>query len=201
MSPRSPGPPPADPEVVMWTKLLRIPKKWKRFLLVLTVGLLAIGTTAWLTYPRKPKRNFAEEAKYQYMHCPECKHEVQFSANDIDKPCPGCYAEKGMVGTVESIKGKPAEQSRYGRLISVLLVETILLMGAVWFVLRPTEQGAVQYFRMRCPKCGQKLRYTEDHIGQAGACRKCKKVFIFPAESLPEEEGPNFDEEYEEVEG
>jgi ribosomal protein S27E len=174
-------------------------RNWKRFLIVLVLGLVVMGTTAWLTYPRKPKRSLAELSQYRYMHCPDCKHEGSFAQDALDKPCPVCGSEKGLVPTLESVKGK-AESSPYTKMTAALFVEVVVLMGAVWLVLRPRDRsGEAAYLRMRCPKCGQKLRYTEDHIGQAGACRKCKKVFVFPAESLPEEVGS--DEEYEEVEG
>lgn len=169
-----------------------------RLLIVLVVGLLVLGGTSWLTYPRKPKLSAA--ANHKYLHCEECPWEGTYTDADEDKPCPSCGSDKPLIPTVESTKETGSATNRFGRMTAILFVESIVLLGAIWFVLRPRDgDGHMKYLRMRCPKCGQKLRFTAKQIGQAGACSRCKRAFIFPAESLPDDEKPDEVEQCEDA--
>ncbi|HJZ54185.1 MAG TPA: hypothetical protein VKE74_04475, partial [Gemmataceae bacterium] len=66
--------------------------KWK-LLVVLAVGVIVLGATAWITYPRKPKRSLSELSNYRYLHCEECGHEFSYTLDGLDKPCPQCGSE------------------------------------------------------------------------------------------------------------
>jgi hypothetical protein len=172
-----------------------------RLVIVLAVGALILGATAWRTYPRKPKRSLAEFSQYRYMHCKKCAYETMYSPDDEGKDCPQCGSDLGMIPTVESVKAK-AGMSPFARMTAILFSELIVFMAAVWFVLRPrATDGEVAYRYMRCPHCTQKLRYHETQIGCLGACTRCKRALLFPEGSPGEKEldGIAGDEEAEEA--
>ena len=160
-----------------------------KLVLVLSAGAIGLGTTAWFTYPKKAKWSLASAAKYRFMHCQKCGHEVSYSGDDLEKACVQCESEKGFVPTVESVKAKGATTSPYWRMSSFLFVELVAWLGAIWLVLRKRrDPGAVVYLLTRCPKCSQRLRFAERQAGQPGACRRCKKAFLFPKDSPREED-------------
>jgi len=169
---------------------------------VLALGLLIVGFTVWKTYPRTSKRALPT-AQTKYMHCaePECMAESRYDLEGFDKPCPLCGSDKGMIPTDVSLKDMAAK-SKYGRLVSFVLPELVVLLTALWFVLRPRESSAENYRYMRCPNCAQKLRYREAQIGSLGACSRCKRAFRFPEGTTQEKDldGGVAAEEYSEVE-
>ncbi len=170
--------------------------------IIFTIGLLVMGLTAWKTYPRQ-KRSLAPPANAKYMHCPECMAETSFDESKLDSVCMACGQEKGFVATTESLKTMSAK-SPYGKMVAFLLPEVLVLLGALWYVLKPSEHAVGEVYRyMRCANCNQKLRYRETQVGQMGACSRCKRAFRFP-EGTPRErdlDGAGADEhEYEAAE-
>lgn len=154
---------------------------------VIALGVLLVGITIWRTHPGRQKRTSIDYAKAKYMHCPQCNAEVRYEDSKLDAECVQCGSTKGMVATEETIK-QQGTRSRYGRMIAFLMPEVCLFLTALWFVLRPRPDAGSNEFRyMRCAKCSQKLRYRTAQVGGAGACSRCKRVFVFP-EGVPREE-------------
>jgi hypothetical protein len=148
--------------------------------IVLVIGFLVIGITAWRTYPRAGKHRAAVPADAKFMHCPKCLNEMQYDPMAMDNECLLCGYDKGFEATVESIK-QTGTKNAYGRMLAFLLPEVVVLLGSLWFVLKPRAGGYQEEFRyMRCQNCGQKLRYRKAQVGQLGACSKCKRAFRFP---------------------
>jgi NAD-dependent SIR2 family protein deacetylase len=167
-----------------------------RLLLVLGLGLLVMGITAVMTYPpkaAKKKKSFDDEdaVEYKFMHCPKCHAELPFDKQTFADGCPQCQYPR-LEPTTESVNSVVSmEPSPYNRMAASIFVELVVLLGVVWFVLRPRRKdGVVVYFRMRCPKCNQKIRFNQAQAGRPGGCRKCKKMFLFPTESLVEDDEP-----------
>jgi hypothetical protein len=152
---------------------------------VLAVGLLVVGFTVWKTFPRKQKLSLDDYARAQYMHCPECNHESRYDPEAVDQACRQCGYDGGHVPTEKSLK-ESATRSPYGQLVAFLLPELVVLLTALWLVLRPRDGVADEFRHMRCPNCGQKLRYREAQVGSLGACSRCKRAFRFP-EGTPRE--------------
>jgi hypothetical protein len=146
--------------------------------IVLVVSLLVIGFTVWRTYPRTTKRSLLDP-NLKYMHCPECRTETRFDMADVDKPCKQCSYDQGLVATEESIKVS-SPRSGYGRMAAFLLPEMIVVLAALWLVLKPHAVHGESYRYMRCPNCGQKLRFRTAQIGLLGACTRCRKPLRFP---------------------
>jgi len=77
----------------------------------------------------------------------------------------------------------------YPKLIGFLLPEIVVLLVALYFVLKPREGNTQDIYRyMRCPNCTQKLRFRKVQVGSVGACSRCKKPFLFPEGTLRETE-------------
>jgi hypothetical protein len=171
--------------------------------IVLVAGLLVMGFTVWRTYPRISSNRSLLNPNLKYMHCPECRTETRFDVGDVDKPCKQCSYDKGLIATEESIRER-SPQSAYGRMVAFLLPEFILVMGALWFVLRPPPVRPDSYRYMRCPDCGQKLRFRVAQIDLLGACTRCRKPLRFPEGTTKEEDldgsPPQEDFEYEDEE-
>jgi ribosomal protein S27E len=157
----------------------------RKTLSVLAVGLLIMAATGYLAYPSQPK-SLADLSKAKFMHCPKCMREKMYTPAGIDIPC--AYCEKPLIATTESVTktgNKPA--SPYSQLTMLLLVEVVLLMGAIWYVTRKkTADVEEEYFYFNCPKCKQKIRYRQHQIGVTAQCRRCRKAFVYPEGSQEE---------------
>ena len=156
-----------------------------RAAIVLAVGLLIIGFTVWRTFPHIRKPSLLDPKKYKFMHCPECDAETRFDLDGVDKPCKECGYEKGLIPTEESLKIASAK-SPYGKMVAFVLPELILLLGALWFVLKPRAADLETFRFMRCPNCSQKLRYRSTQVGNLGACSRCRKPLRFPEGEIEE---------------
>jgi hypothetical protein len=153
---------------------------WWRAGIVLGVGLIIIGVTAWKTFPRRSRQSMIDPSTAKYMHCPECMAESRCDPNALDKDCLYCGADKGMIPTVESVKTSQTK-SAYGKLVGFVLPEMLVLLAAFYYVIRPGADTGEEKFRFtRCPYCSQKLRYREAQIDNLGACSQCKRAFRFP---------------------
>jgi hypothetical protein len=162
-----------------------------RAAIVLTIGIVVIGITAWKTYPRKAKATTIPAGEAKFMHCPDCDMEQPFDPKWLDAPCAACGSEKGWVLTRESITTASENNTSTGaraRMIAFLLPEVVVMLGALWLVLRKrTYEQKEEYRYMRCPQCNGKLRYRAVQVGLLGACSKCKKPLRFP-EGTPREQ-------------
>ena len=106
------------------------------------------------------------------------------------------------IATEESIKKKGTGPGPYPKLIGFLLPEIVVLLVALYFVLKPREGNTQDIYRyMRCPNCTQKLRFRKVQVGSVGACSRCKKPFLFPEGTLRETEldGAHKHEEFTEA--
>lgn len=158
---------------------MKLSPKLVRAGVVLVVGVLVLGFTAWKVAPGK-KRTLVDLAQAKFMHCVECQTEVRFDADGLEKACLECGSDKGFVATTASLKEGGGDGAS-GRMVSFLLPEIVLLLGALWFVLRPRDGDREELYRyMRCANCGQKLRYRAAQVGAMGACSRCKRAFLFP---------------------
>jgi hypothetical protein len=168
------------------SRLKKINTRAVRAAIVLVIGFTVIGITLWKTIPRN-SRSQVPPTNAKFMHCPDCKTEVPFEITKIDDICMTCGSEKGWIATRESIKEGTAK-SPYGRMVAFLLPEIVVLLGLLWFVLKPRASGYREMYRyMRCQNCSQKLRFRAAQVGQLGACSKCKRAFRFP-EGTPREQ-------------
>ncbi|MFO0821812.1 MAG: hypothetical protein U0792_01625 [Gemmataceae bacterium] len=153
--------------------------KWRAGI-VLGVGLIIIGVTAWKTFPRRVRQSMIDPSTARFMHCPECMAESRCNPDALDKECVYCGSEKGLIPTLESVKTSQTK-SAYGKLVAFVLPEIVLLLAAFYFVIRPHVDTGEEKFRFtRCPYCSQKLRYREAQIDNLGACSQCKRAFRFP---------------------
>lgn len=159
--------------------------KWRAGIII-GVGLLIIGITAWKTAPRRVRQAMIDPASAKYMHCPECRAESRCDPAAIDRECVYCGSEKGLIPTLETIKSSQTK-SAYGTLVAFVLPEIVVLLATFYFAMRPRLDTGEEKFRFtRCPNCAQKLRYREEQIDSLGACSRCKRAFRFP-EGVPSE--------------
>lgn len=144
---------------------------------VLVLGVLVIGGTVWALKPQPVK---ADPNKVQYLYCRNCEKEFMFerTKQDLKDPCPLCGKLRTPLN--ESIK-KTQLKNPYTKMMTFAFIEFVAVLGALLFVLRRRESNPDDDFNYtHCPKCRQKIRYTDRQVGKEAVCRRCKTVFEFP---------------------
>src|SRR5262245_54347642 len=105
--------------------------KW-RLAAALGVGLAAMAVTGYRLHP--DSRAQAPE-EFRFAHCPRCGLELRYSPLMSGKRCPRCAPDPPvMVPTTESTGGREAPSPDRAFNIA-LLVEGVLLLGAVVYIL------------------------------------------------------------------
>jgi hypothetical protein len=152
---------------------------------ILSVGIIVIGLTVWLTWPTAP-RTPGDPSRYKFLHCPQCEREDRYTPAAAEKAC--LYCEKELVPTEQSIKDRGGRPSPYGRMFTLVAAELIALMALVLFLGRARwGDAADEYYYFNCGRCRQKIRYRIRQVGLAAICPRCKAAFTYPEVSEDEE--------------
>jgi hypothetical protein len=137
--------------------------------------------------PKTPEKGAAkDDKKYKYVHCDNCKMELPYNADMVEKRCPKCLPpnkEGYFVPTEVSIKSRLGQVNPWTRIYVALFIETVAMLAVITYLMyRPVPDPASMYFIVSCPYCNQRLRYRAvSHSGQ-GACSRCKRILRFPDE-------------------
>ena len=161
---------------------------FQKMLAVSLLFMAIIGYTIYREYPTRPPTVDKERL---FMHCYKCMKETKYDEEKFNKPCRFCGEPETQVGTKESIlKAITNEDNPWSRMIVAVIIEVNLWLGSllgVYFLSGQGEKKAEDFYYFGCPKCGQRLRYRHEKMGETGQCPRCKKTLIFP-EIDPEEE-------------
>lgn len=145
----------------------------------LAVTAVVVALTVLVMRPSARKPFKGDPAKVKYMSCPVCDREWSYRAELYEAGCTRCGGP--LDATVESVKVSGRGASTSSKLFALILVElTVGMAVAVYIASRKPAEEEIEYFYLQCAKCKQRIRYQERQIGHAGACRRCKRPFIFP---------------------
>jgi hypothetical protein len=150
-----------------------------RLLLIFGIGVAALAATAYLLHPRF--RPPAQE-EYEWIHCPNCGLELRYSADMRGKLCPRCQPQpEAMVPTKKSMKEGDPPSPEHDFNVAVAFELAALLAAVVYVLYHPRQpKEDTTFFRIKCRKCKQKIRYAARQAGNAGMCPRCRTRLDFP---------------------
>jgi hypothetical protein len=168
-----------------WVRHVRLAvrKRWVQLCLLLFAGLLTAGVTFALMAP-KPADKALDSERYKFIHCDQCKLEMPYNTELVEKRCPRCPPPKTgfFLPTERSIKSG-GDPSPWRWLYVTLFLEGVVMLGGVTYLLYlPVTDPTQVYYVVPCPHCGQRLRYRAVSLGGLGSCSRCKRVLRFPEE-------------------
>jgi hypothetical protein len=147
---------------------------------------MAMAVTVGRFGPKTPVKGAAQDtSKFKYVHCDNCKLELPYTPEMVEKRCPRCQPPKEgfFVPSETSVKSRLGQTSPWTRIYVALFIETVVMLALLTYMLyRPVPDPASVYFIVSCPYCNQRLRYRAVSHGGQGACSRCKRILRFPDE-------------------
>lgn len=67
--------------------------------------------------------------------------------------------------------------------VLILIGTGATMATAGWWIHRARQPKALVSFRLRCPACGQKVRYNADRAGREAMCPRCRERLTLPIDS------------------
>jgi predicted amidophosphoribosyltransferase len=149
-------------------------------LLTAALGLLFLGSGGYLLVAEDGPKS-EKSAKDDPTRCPKCGKELPKGAQNTGI-CPYCSLEEKSVKKKLDEPTPPSNRARY---FAWSVMGLTALLGSIHggLILWRRHVNAVrqvQYRRMKCPACKQKIRYTARQIGTKGLCPRCRREIIFP---------------------
>jgi hypothetical protein len=161
-------------------------RRWVQVSLVLLFWLMVMVVTVSRYGPKTPAKGAAQDtSKFKYVHCDNCKLELPYNPDLVEKRCPRCQPPKEgfFVPSEFSVKSRLGQTNPWTPIYVALFIETVAMLALVTYLLyRPVPDPTSAYFIVSCPYCNQRLRYRAVSHGGQGACSRCKRILRFPEE-------------------
>jgi hypothetical protein len=150
----------------------------RRWLLVIGVSLLVMGTTYLLLHP--PHIDPGSH-KYKFMHCDRCGIEMAYNSKLAGGHCLTCKVEPGTLVPTERSLNEGGARDPWKLFSVAFSFECVFLLWAVvWLLHHPPKPKEREYLFTICTKCKLKMRYFPASIGHQAMCPRCKRALTLP---------------------